>query len=76
MTSGRVLWEGVADGCPCRIIASHPFVYVQWLDADGHGAVWPQPADGKLRNDRRVTEEAFKQALLDLTCQLDDLRRP
>lgn len=76
VVTGRILWEGVADNCPCRIIASYPFVYVQWLNADGTGACWPQPADGKLRNDRNAKERAFEQAVLDLSRELDALKQP
>jgi len=62
----RTLWEGVVDTFRCRICVSNSFVYVQFLNQDGSPTVWPQPADGRFRDDRQARLDVLKAAVLEL----------
>jgi hypothetical protein len=70
----RTLWEGVVDTYRCRICVSNSSVYVQFLNQDGSPTVWPQPADGRFRDDAIARVNALKQAVVELAAERDRLQ--
>lgn len=72
---GRILWQGKANECRCRLWLDGPYVRVQWLRPDGRPGLYPQKPDGSSVAHWQYHEYvALKTAVCELADELEDLR--